>query len=54
MRARRRLVLTGTPLQNHVAELWSILNFLQPNKFDDESSFLDAFGALSIGRRWIT
>ena len=32
MRARRKLVLTGTPLQNHVSELWSILSFLEPAK----------------------
>ena len=48
-RARRKLVLTGTPLQNHVSELWSILNFLEPRKFDDFDGFLAAFGALSTG-----
>ena len=25
-----KLALTGTPLQNHVSELWSMLNFLEP------------------------
>lgn len=34
-----RLLLTGTPLQNSLAELWSLLNFLMPNIFDD----LDVF-----------
>ena len=38
--SRHRLVLTGTPLQNHIRELWSILHFLAPNKFDDLDSFL--------------
>ena len=48
-RTRRKLVLTGTPLQNHVAELWAILNFLEPRKFGDRDGFLEAFGALSTG-----
>ncbi|CAJ0749660.1 18147_t:CDS:10, partial [Entrophospora sp. SA101] len=30
-----RLLLTGTPLQNNLAELWSLLNFLLPDIFDD-------------------
>jgi len=49
LRATRRLVLTGTPLQNHVSELWSVLNFLDESKFDDLDSFLDDFGSLSAG-----
>lgn len=34
-----RLLLTGTPLQNNLAELWSLLNFLLPDIFDDLESF---------------
>ena len=30
-----RLLLTGTPLQNNLSELWSLLNFLLPDIFDD-------------------
>jgi ATP-dependent DNA helicase len=33
------LLITGTPLQNNLAELWSLLNFLMPDIFDE----LDAF-----------
>jgi SWI/SNF-related matrix-associated actin-dependent regulator of chromatin subfamily A protein 2/4 len=29
-RAERRLLLTGTPLQNDLRELWSLLNLLLP------------------------
>ena len=34
-----RLLLTGTPLQNNLSELWSLLNFLMPDIFDDLSAF---------------
>ncbi len=29
-RSRSRLLLTGTPLQNRLEELWALLNFLMP------------------------
>ncbi|XP_043673998.1 lymphoid-specific helicase-like isoform X4 [Vespula pensylvanica] len=34
-----RLLLTGTPLQNNLAELWSLLNFLLPDIFNDLAVF---------------
>ena len=34
-----RLILTGTPLQNNLAELWSLLNFLLPAAFGDLEQF---------------
>uniref|UniRef100_A0A8C9F792 Helicase, lymphoid specific n=1 Tax=Pavo cristatus TaxID=9049 RepID=A0A8C9F792_PAVCR len=36
--ADNKLLLTGTPLQNNLAELWSLLNFLLPDVFDDLKS----------------
>ncbi|EME47150.1 hypothetical protein DOTSEDRAFT_77542 [Dothistroma septosporum NZE10] len=34
-----RLLITGTPLQNNLTELWSLLHFLMPNIFDKLESF---------------
>lgn len=38
-----RLILTGTPLQNNLAELWSLLNFLLPDAFADLEHFESMF-----------
>ena len=38
-----RLLLTGTPLHNNLTELWSLLNFILPDIFDDLSSFQQWF-----------
>lgn len=34
-----RLLITGTPLQNNLKELWSLLHFLLPNIFTDWEAF---------------
>ncbi|KRY33779.1 Lymphoid-specific helicase [Trichinella spiralis] len=38
-----RLLLSGTPLQNNVAELWSLLNFIMPELFGELSWFEEYF-----------
>ena len=35
--------MTGTPIQNDVAELFSLLAFIDPKKFPSRSDFLDKF-----------
>ena len=35
----RRLLLTGTPLQNDLGELWALLNFILPNIFSSCEEF---------------
>lgn len=37
--ARHRLVLTGTPVENSVADLWSIMDFLMPGYLGDYETF---------------
>jgi SNF2 family DNA or RNA helicase len=39
LRAQHRLCLTGTPMENHLGELWSLFDFLQPGLLGDASSF---------------
>ena len=39
----RRLLLTGTPLQNNLMELWSLMHFLMPNLFSSHREFKEWF-----------
>jgi superfamily II DNA or RNA helicase len=39
LRAEHRLCLTGTPMENHLGELWSLFDFLQPGWLGDEKEF---------------
>ena len=41
-----RVLLTGTPLQNNVEELFSLLNFLEPAQFSSPEVFMQDFGDL--------
>ncbi|XP_040577112.1 lymphoid-specific helicase [Lepeophtheirus salmonis] len=43
-----KLLLTGTPLQNNMAELWSLLNFLMPEIFNDLNMFQSWFSVEKI------
>ena len=36
---RRISLLTGTPIQNNINELWSLLNFIEPSRFGDQFEF---------------
>ncbi len=39
LKARHRLCLTGTPLENHLGELWSLFHFLMPGFLGDADTF---------------
>ncbi|KAG2345382.1 hypothetical protein BDR05DRAFT_930827 [Suillus weaverae] len=41
--SRYRLILTGTPLQNNLPELWALLNFVLPKVFNSVKSFDEWF-----------
>ncbi len=41
--ADNRIALTGTPVENRLSELWSILNFLNPGYLSSEASFRKQF-----------
>ncbi len=42
---KHRVLLTGTPIQNSLAELWALLNFVLPQVFNSSESFDEWFAA---------
>ncbi|ODH19656.1 hypothetical protein ACO22_06160 [Paracoccidioides brasiliensis] len=43
LKSNHRLILSGTPIQNNVLELWSLFDFLMPGFLGTEKVFLDRF-----------
>jgi len=43
LKARHRLVLTGTPLENSVRDLWSIMNFVMPGYLGSRADFKERY-----------
>ncbi|CAA0837477.1 Protein PHOTOPERIOD-INDEPENDENT EARLY FLOWERING 1 [Striga hermonthica] len=43
--SKRRILLTGTPLQNDLMELWSLMHFLMPHIFQSHQEFKDWFSS---------
>ncbi|KAI3798449.1 hypothetical protein L1987_33725 [Smallanthus sonchifolius] len=48
---QHRVLLTGTPLQNNIGEMYNLLNFLQPASFPSLSAFEDRFNDLSTAEK---
>lgn len=48
MKSLNRLLLTGTPLQNNLTELWSLLHFLLPDVFNNLDVFQSWFDAKNM------
>lgn len=49
LRARHRLTLTGTPLENNLMELWSQYTYLMPGFFGTRARFLRRYGVEKAG-----
>ena len=43
LKAKHKIVLSGTPVQNHLLELWSLFDILLPNYLGDEEYFKKNF-----------
>lgn len=43
LKSRNKLLLTGTPIQNTMAELWALLHFIMPQLFDSHEQFQEWF-----------
>lgn len=43
LKSRNKLLLTGTPIQNTMAELWALLHFIMPQLFDSHEEFQEWF-----------
>ena len=43
LKAKRRLALTGTPVENSLADIWSLMNFLMPGYLGSRQDFRDRF-----------
>jgi SNF2 family DNA or RNA helicase len=41
-----RVLLTGTPIQNNIEELWTLLHYIEPKSFSSMSSFISEYGQL--------
>ncbi|CAA6658138.1 unnamed protein product [Spirodela intermedia] len=48
---QHRVLLTGTPLQNNIGEMYNLLNFLQPASFPSLSVFEDKFNDLTTAEK---
>jgi len=45
LNAQVRIALTGTPMENHTGELWSIFDFILPGYLGTQASFLRRYGS---------
>lgn len=45
---RNRLLLSGTPIQNNLGELWALLHFIMPQLFDSLDAFNEWFSKVRV------
>lgn len=53
LRAQFRLSITGTPIENHLGEIWSQFRFLIPDLLGDETAFASEIQAGSADSRYL-
>ncbi|KAF9987784.1 TATA-binding protein-associated factor mot1 [Modicella reniformis] len=51
VKANHRVILSGTPIQNNVLELWSLFDFLMPGFLGTEKQFNERFGKSILASR---
>ncbi|OBZ85747.1 hypothetical protein A0J61_06204 [Choanephora cucurbitarum] len=51
LKSNHRLILSGTPIQNNVLELWSLFDFLMPGFLGSEKIFNERFGKPILASR---
>ncbi|KAM2056088.1 hypothetical protein TB2_028253 [Malus domestica] len=51
LKAQHRLILSGTPIQNNVMDLWSLFDFLMPGFLGTERQFQAAYGKPLVAAR---
>eukprot|EP00923_Selenidium_pygospionis_P015712 GHVN01027404.1.p1 GENE.GHVN01027404.1~~GHVN01027404.1.p1 ORF type:complete len:1324 (-),score=167.95 GHVN01027404.1:2043-6014(-) len=51
IRAKKRIILTGTPIQNDVLELWSLFDFLMPGFLGSQAEFVGRYSAPIAGHQ---
>ena len=51
LQAHHRLILSGTPIQNSVLELWSLFDFLMPGFLGNEKQFNNKYTKPIVGSR---
>ncbi|KAJ3038188.1 btaf1 RNA polymerase II, B-TFIID transcription factor-associated, 170kDa [Rhizophlyctis rosea] len=51
IQANHRLILSGTPIQNNVLELWSLFDFLMPGFLGSEREFNEKYGKPILASR---
>lgn len=43
----RRIAMTGTPIANHIGDLWAIMHAIAPDEYPARSAFLDRYAQMS-------
>ncbi len=52
LRAEHRLALTGTPLENRLLDLWSIIDFVQPGYLGNQTQFHEVYEPTGENCEW--